>query len=97
MSVCGFCQGQPVSDARTWTDGTPRPPAPCPRCGETNIPVPDEAPVVDPALLADFEMAVRASERVRIARDVLDNGVDWLAWNGIQGIADRIMQGGTAS
>lgn len=32
--VCGFCGGKPVADAATWLDGKPRPPAPCPRCGE---------------------------------------------------------------
>lgn len=35
---CGFCQGQPVGNAASWLDGKPRPPAPCPRCGETNVP-----------------------------------------------------------
>jgi hypothetical protein len=33
---CGFCHGRPVGDAASWVDGKPRPPAPCPRCGETN-------------------------------------------------------------
>jgi hypothetical protein len=36
MSACGFCHGGPVGNAATWVDGKPRPPAPCPRCGETN-------------------------------------------------------------
>lgn len=35
-AVCGFCAGKPVGNAATWVDGKPRPPAPCPRCGETN-------------------------------------------------------------
>lgn len=35
VKVCGFCKGGPVGDAATWVDGKPRPPAPCPRCGET--------------------------------------------------------------
>lgn len=34
--ICGFCHGQPVGDAASWVDGKPRPPAACPRCGETN-------------------------------------------------------------
>lgn len=34
--VCGFCKGLPVGNAATWLDGKPRPPAACPRCGETN-------------------------------------------------------------
>jgi hypothetical protein len=34
---CGFCHGKPVGNAATWQDGKPRPPAPCPRCGRTNI------------------------------------------------------------
>ena len=33
---CGFCKGQPVSDAARWRDGQPRPPVPCPRCGAIN-------------------------------------------------------------
>lgn len=33
---CGFCHGRPVSDAASWIDGKPRPPAPCPRCGVTH-------------------------------------------------------------
>lgn len=37
--VCGFCKGQPVGNAATWLDGKPRPPAACPRCGETNYPI----------------------------------------------------------
>jgi hypothetical protein len=37
--VCGFCKGLPVGNAATWVDGKPRPPAACPRCGETNYPV----------------------------------------------------------
>lgn len=32
--VCGFCKGGPVGNAASWLDGKPRPPAPCPRCGE---------------------------------------------------------------
>jgi hypothetical protein len=36
MTVCGFCKGGPVGNAATWVDGKPRPPAPCPRCGETH-------------------------------------------------------------
>lgn len=31
---CSFCHGQPVSNAASWLDGEPRPPAPCPRCGK---------------------------------------------------------------
>jgi hypothetical protein len=38
LEVCGFCKGQPVGNAATWLDGKPRPPAACPRCGETNYP-----------------------------------------------------------
>lgn len=34
--VCGFCQGRPVHDARSMLDDKPRPPLPCPRCGEIN-------------------------------------------------------------
>lgn len=30
---CGFCQGGSVGNAESWTDGKPRPPASCPRCG----------------------------------------------------------------
>ena len=41
--VCGFCKGQPVGNAATWLDGKPRPPAMCPRCGETNYPVSDSS------------------------------------------------------
>lgn len=33
--ACGFCHGRPVGNAATWVDGKPRPPAPCPRCGQT--------------------------------------------------------------
>jgi hypothetical protein len=33
---CGFCHGEPVEDAAGWVDGQPRPPAPCPRCGQTH-------------------------------------------------------------
>ena len=40
--VCGFCKGLPVGNAATWLDGKPRPPAMCPRCGETNYP-PDDS------------------------------------------------------
>ena len=36
--VCGFCKGKPVGNAASWLDGKPRPPAPCPRCGEVNYP-----------------------------------------------------------
>ena len=36
--LCGFCKGKPVGDAATWIAGKPRPPLPCPRCGETNYP-----------------------------------------------------------
>jgi cytochrome c553 len=35
-AACGFCHGEPVKDAAGWVDGQPRPPAPCPRCGETH-------------------------------------------------------------
>jgi hypothetical protein len=35
--VCGFCGGKPVGNAATWLDGQPRPPAACPRCGETHV------------------------------------------------------------
>lgn len=31
---CTFCGGLAVGDAASWQDGQPRPPAPCPRCGE---------------------------------------------------------------
>lgn len=34
--VCGFCRGEPVGNAASWLDGQPRPPAACPRCGNTN-------------------------------------------------------------
>lgn len=34
--LCGFCRGRPVGNAASWVDGRPRPPAACPRCGETN-------------------------------------------------------------
>jgi hypothetical protein len=34
-SLCGFCRGEPVADAASWLDGKARPPAACPRCGQT--------------------------------------------------------------
>ena len=40
---CGFCKGEPVGNAATWLDGKPRPPAMCPRCGETNYPPSDSS------------------------------------------------------
>lgn len=43
-SPCGFCHGQPVTNAATWIDGKPRPAAACPRCGETNQPTPRAIP-----------------------------------------------------
>lgn len=32
---CEFCKGEPVTNAASWLDGKPRPPAACPRCGKT--------------------------------------------------------------
>lgn len=31
--ACGYCEGGPVLNAAMWTNGRPRPPAACPRCG----------------------------------------------------------------
>lgn len=33
VSVCSFCNGEPIVDAAGWADGRPRV-APCPRCGQ---------------------------------------------------------------
>ncbi len=68
--VCGFCGGQPVGNAATWLDGKPRPPAPCPRCGEVNSEKTEAEALAEAGLralavalleaqLADLEAAVR--------------------------------------
>lgn len=96
--TCDFCKGQPVGNAATWVDGKPRPPAQCPRCGETNTPAPappadtDVAAIGDDitGILTDFEQTVRENERARIANEILEHGAHWYAWNGIPEIADRI-------
>ena len=43
-AACSFCHGQPVGDADEWLDGEARPPAPCPRCGETHVLTDDDGP-----------------------------------------------------
>lgn len=64
--LCGFCKGQPVGNAATWLDGKPRPPAPCPRCGETNVPEPDE----EEELMNDYAIPVEdAMQRLDVIPD----------------------------
>ncbi len=71
-AVCGFCKGKPVGDAATWVDGKPRPPAPCPRCGETfnpekrNAPPDQDAPCGYDWLGRPKDPAVEAQRRLSV-------------------------------
>lgn len=75
-TTCSFCHGAPVGNAATWVDGQERPPAACPRCGETNTDNPAVTGRLRPAESAR-ERVERASAEAKRARiDAVFNALD---------------------